>query len=660
MPEHLNSRELGHASQIGYRMHTVTLRAAAAALLSSTCAQALEGQVSPSPAPPGPLPRIDYHGVDLGGDISALRVRPPGATEFGSLADLFSRTVYPEFWSAKGNGTADDASALLAAGDSLGGRCGTVQLSPGKRYRVGTSLRLPRCVTFRGTTPLPDDPSGHQTSNYSSVGAILLDSTATISLNSSAGIENTIILQNGLPLPAPDTGAYAGTAISCAPGTPGAGDAATRANGPFLRNVLIIGFNRSIYCVNSDRARFEQVEYDTVNGVFSEGSFDTQHFNRIRGWQFGRVGFAGWNVTGASGNGTTATLTFTPASTMRVGTSLTVTGLGAYNTTGTVMVTASSPGSVSYASTATGSASGGKVANPSHTFRSPGTGFEIAGQQDDTHVTNSLMIGYDHAFTFGANGNVMGDMLWADNFPFPAAGSTGFLFKNTQGRSSMGQLYANGSAYALKFDETGGIYGGINIKHLFAFTNAPGGECINVGPGATGFLTIDSLEIVGCPSWAIDVQSPNAKVRIDGGTIAGAQGGQTSQPYIAVPAGSNTSNIQIAEKKLLTDQVLGAALIGGNQLPDMAIASAASIALPASGADAYALTGTATVTTITGGTHGGREALFTCSAACNFGAGGNLALVGGAVLNGSTGTQIKFRYDANQGMVWREQWRSKP
>ena len=595
--------------------------------------------------------------VELG-DGSDLSVKPSSATVFGTLADLFSRVAYPELWGAAGDGNADDSSALLAAGNSFSGRCGVVQLAPSKRYRVGTSFRLPKCTTLRGVNTMPDDPAGHQTSLFDSVGGLALDNDATITLNSSAGIENTLIVQSGLTLPAPDSAAFAGTAIACAAGT--ILDATTRSNGPFIRNVTVIGFNRALTCQNADRPRVEQFEFDSINGIYSNGSFDTSIFNRTRGWPYASVGFTGWAATGASGTGTTATVTLTPASKMRVGTQLTVAGMGPYN--GSFIVTASSTGSVSFASTATGSAAGGTVTNTDHTLSRSGTAFDFDGQQDDTHITNALAFGYNISYNFRAAGNVLGDMLWSDQVTRPPFGSVGFRFGNTIGRTSFGQIYANGSTYGVQNANTGGLYGGVDIAQLFVQTLAPGAECINYAAGTTGYINIGNINGAGCTTWLADIAAaPNAYLRIGGGTAFNMQGGSTAAPVIAVPVtGALRSNIVINDRNLRTDLSAGASLFGNGQLGDFTIASAATIRPPASGVDVVALSGTTTVTTIQG-TFGGRELVFNCTAVCGFAKGGNIALNGGAAFIGSAGAQIKFRLDANNSpVVWREQWRSKP
>jgi hypothetical protein len=68
-------------------------------------------------------------------------------------------------------------------------------------------------------------------------------------------------------------------------------------------------------------------------------------------------------VTGASGTGSTATLTFAGAYVYPVGSIITVAGMTPSGYNGTFVVTVSSAGSVSYASTATGFTTGGTIKN---------------------------------------------------------------------------------------------------------------------------------------------------------------------------------------------------------------------------------------------------------------------------------------------------------
>jgi len=72
---------------------------------------------------------------------------------------------------------------------------------------------------------------------------------------------------------------------------------------------------------------------------------------------------AGISVTGASGTGSVATLTFAGPYTFPVGTAITVSGITPSTYNGIFIVTASTPTSVSYESTATGYTSGGSITN---------------------------------------------------------------------------------------------------------------------------------------------------------------------------------------------------------------------------------------------------------------------------------------------------------
>jgi len=85
-------------------------------------------------------------------------------------------------------------------------------------------------------------------------------------------------------------------------------------------------------------------------------------------------------VTGASGTGTTATLTFTTQNTApyAVGQSVTIAGMTPSGYNGTYTITAATTSSISYANATTGFTTGGTIA-AANTVTAAGTGFRVRG-----------------------------------------------------------------------------------------------------------------------------------------------------------------------------------------------------------------------------------------------------------------------------------------
>jgi hypothetical protein len=144
-------------------------------------------------------------------------------------------------------------------------------------------------------------------------------------------------------------------------------------------------------------------------------------------------------VTGASGTGTTATLTFTAQNTgpYFVGQTVTVAGMTPSGYNGTYVLTAVSTSSISYANATTGFTSGGTI-GAANTVTAAGTGFRIRGYANSTNLTVPNRFNFidltasaatfkSDAYTF-ANSVITGGTLTATNYL--TMGSTGITAGN--------------------------------------------------------------------------------------------------------------------------------------------------------------------------------------------------------------------------------------
>lgn len=147
-------------------------------------------------------------------------------------------------------------------------------------------------------------------------------------------------------------------------------------------------------------------------------------------------------VTGASGTGTVATLTFTTQNTApyAVGQSVTIAGMTPSGYNGTYTITAATTSSISYANTTTGFTSGGTIA-AANTVTAAGMGFRIRGFANSTPMTIGNRFNFmdltasaatfkSDAYTF-ANSVITGSTLTQTNYL--TMGSTGITLGNVDG-----------------------------------------------------------------------------------------------------------------------------------------------------------------------------------------------------------------------------------
>lgn len=205
--------------------------------------------------------------------------------------------------SAVGDGVTDDTAAFTAAfaavSDTGGGRVYVDRRSG--PYLIDSNLTIPDNVELIGPFNTPGEilpAGGEDFSAYA--GAIVLNSSATISVGDSAGIEGCLIIRKGLSLPfashaAAETGiaAFAGTAITFA-----GGDAAARYN-------FIIGFNKAIVSSGHIRPTVEWNFGDCLSGVEVTGSYDVGRINFNHFWPFttANQSWSDWDLVPRSGIG---------------------------------------------------------------------------------------------------------------------------------------------------------------------------------------------------------------------------------------------------------------------------------------------------------------------------------------------------------------------
>lgn len=186
-----------------------------------------------------------------------------------------------EMAGAIGDKTTDDATAFNKASAVLsatGG--GTIRFS--NSYLIDTNLTISTYTNFIGPLYGVDKIRPALSGDLDSKKCLLINSSATITLEASASFGKCLVIRKGLDLPFVDASA-ATTGISNFAGT--AFTFASSAPGVFLHDMLIIGFQ---YAINgsSDRAKIERVYGDCTNGIKLTAMLDVTRVNDCHFWPF--------------------------------------------------------------------------------------------------------------------------------------------------------------------------------------------------------------------------------------------------------------------------------------------------------------------------------------------------------------------------------------
>ena len=231
--------------------------------------------------------RVDFDTIDLSGNVT------------GTFLDSSTDARYPgagvklAWWEPAADGTTNDRAKIEAAAAQLGVKGGIVWLDASKTYLVDDNLNIPEGVTLKGYLLNPGiaGDSNSEASQIWNLGSRLyVNSSATITLQGAASIENCFIVRKGMTAPENDASAYAGTAI-----TVSGEDTAVRA-------CLILGFNRAVDCNSFQRQTVEDVRGDCVNGLRSTNALDVPRWRNVHFWPFGTIDAASPVLTFGTGH----------------------------------------------------------------------------------------------------------------------------------------------------------------------------------------------------------------------------------------------------------------------------------------------------------------------------------------------------------------------
>lgn len=183
---------------------------------------------------------------------------------------------------AKGDGTTDDTAAIQAALNSLGATGGTVIVPNGMKCLIDNNLTIPVSCHLVGPHSFVGTPGSNASAPYGNMGgALLVNSTKTITINSGASIRGLLIYRKGMTFPAANSSAFAGTAI-----TIGGDDAA-------VASCLVMGFNKAVYSSGYQRQKIEYLLHDNLNGIEITNCADIAYISNCHAWPFSNIGVGG-------------------------------------------------------------------------------------------------------------------------------------------------------------------------------------------------------------------------------------------------------------------------------------------------------------------------------------------------------------------------------
>jgi hypothetical protein len=195
-------------------------------------------------------------------------------------------------------GTSDSSVGFQNALNIAGATCGTVTVPYSAKIRILSSISVPSCTTIQGAIGNLGDPAGNSgAQTYNQLGGIRLSQSATITLNSMSGAKDLLVLADGLTFPVSSGAGYAGTAFTVP----------NMVTDPFLKNVMILGFNQAFGTQGqSDRVTLENVYADGVGGTSTNcakgvicltSSYDSAHLSHVRLWPYGSYGAVSDTIT---------------------------------------------------------------------------------------------------------------------------------------------------------------------------------------------------------------------------------------------------------------------------------------------------------------------------------------------------------------------------
>lgn len=156
---------------------------------------------------------------------------------------------------AVGDSVTNDAPAVQLALNSLIPAGGTVVIPNNFRCYIGSELTIPENVTLQG----PHHFVGETLTPFSVTnmgGALIINPTASVTINSNAGVNGLLIYHSDVVFPFYEQ-LFTGTAVVVVPSS----------KDSFISNSLVLGFTNAVVSDGAIRLKIKSMQHDTLNGV---------------------------------------------------------------------------------------------------------------------------------------------------------------------------------------------------------------------------------------------------------------------------------------------------------------------------------------------------------------------------------------------------------
>ena len=213
------------------------------------------------------------------GNVNAASATSTGASTARTVSAHFGDVLSVKDFGAVGNGTTDDTAAVQAALNAAGPGKQVWLNAPGQYLINSANLNIPKGVQLCAGWQVPgttnNSSSGGRPLDLSTLnGALILNSSYTITMQSGSSIRGVPIYRKGLVIPAADSSAFAGTAIT------------VQGDDCYIGYSLVLGFNQLMTSTTQVRQKIEWVYGDNQNGIKIVSAYDTPYIHYCHMWPF--------------------------------------------------------------------------------------------------------------------------------------------------------------------------------------------------------------------------------------------------------------------------------------------------------------------------------------------------------------------------------------
>jgi hypothetical protein len=186
-------------------------------------------------------------------------------------------------------GTIDSTPAFTAAFAEYPYGC-VVCVPPNAKALIDTALTIPAFSEIRGQHTMASGGAPWYSAEKSisqQLSCLIVNPTITISLGPSAGVNGCLVARKGLVYPVDYTlipSTWLGTAVT------------SIQQDTWMRECIVVGFNKAFYSYGWQRPKLQDVYIDCVNGVDIGNCYDIARITNVHCWPFLTVNAAAANI----------------------------------------------------------------------------------------------------------------------------------------------------------------------------------------------------------------------------------------------------------------------------------------------------------------------------------------------------------------------------